>query len=127
MNHATPARFLAAHEATAPTPLLPLLPPLPADRDARRLWRQLPPPQAALRSIVIIPAKDEAANLPVTLAALAAQVDAQGQPLPAGSFEVIVLANNCQDATASVVRQQAKRWPHLRLHVKPTLVGPAAS
>ena len=120
MDHATPARFLAAHEATANVPLLPANRPLPAapfrDLCAAQLHQQLLPPRAGLRVSVIIPAKDEAANVPATLAALAAQTDLHGQPLPPQSFEVIVLANNCTDATATVLRQQARRWPHLALH-----------
>ena len=120
MDHATPARFLAAHEATAPAPpvlagLLLSLVPL-RDACASRLHQQLPPPRAGLRVSVIIPAKDEAANLPATLASLAAQTDWQGRALPPNSFEVIVLANNCADATATVLRQQARRYPQLRLH-----------
>ncbi|WP_310395917.1 glycosyltransferase [Hymenobacter sp.] len=118
MDHATPARFLAAHEATAPAPAFsPALLPAPRRRGcALRLHRQLPPPRAELQISVIIPAKNEVASLPATLAALAVQVDWQGRPLPPGSFEVIVLANNCTDATAAVVRQQARRFPHLVLH-----------
>ena len=116
MDHATPARFLAAHETTAPAPLLPLLAP-PRDACAARLHRQLPPPRAGLSSSIIIPAKDEVANLPATLAALAAQVALAGQPLPANSFEVIVLANNCLDGTAALVRRYARQRPGLALHV----------
>jgi len=113
MDHASPARFLAAHEATATTPLIAsaLSPP------ARLLRQQLPPPRPNLHVSVIIPAKDEAEGLPATLAALAHQTDLTGQPLPAGYYEVLVLANNCTDATAEVVRQQARRWPHLVLSV----------
>ncbi|MBU6123193.1 hypothetical protein [Hymenobacter siberiensis] len=67
MDHATPARFLAAHEATATAPISLLL-------------RQPLPPRdqcaARLRISVIIPAKDEAATLPAT------QTTEHGQPLP---------------------------------------------
>ena len=120
MNHATPALFLAANEATATDPTQPadwlfLLP--RRGRSARRLHQQLPLPHPGLRMSVIIPAKDEVANLPATLAALAAQVDEHGQPLPVGCFEVIVLANNCTDHTAAVVREQARLFPHMVLHV----------
>lgn len=119
MDHATPARFLAAHEATATAPVLPtlLVASLPRDRCAARLRSQLPPPRVGLRVSVIIPAKDEATNLPATLAALAAQTTMQGQPLAFDSYEVIVLANNCRDTTAAVVRSQAQRFPGLVLHV----------
>ncbi|MBF9143808.1 glycosyltransferase [Hymenobacter properus] len=121
MNHATPARFLAANEATATAPAPQaadrLMPLLRRGRSARLLHQQLPPPHPALRMSVIIPAKDEVANLPATLAALAAQTDLHGRPWPAGSFEVIVLANNCTDHTADLVREQARRFPTLVLHV----------
>lgn len=120
MDHATPARFLGIHEATAtaPNPSASRAPaPVCGSRYAKQLHRQLAPPHAGLQVSVIIPAKDEVTNLPATLAALAAQTDAHGQPLPADSFEVLVLANNCTDNTAAAVRQQALRFPHLVLHV----------
>ncbi len=120
MQSATPARFLGSYEAAATAPIFPdtLLPNmLGHSRSGALLHRQLPPACAGLRVSVVIPAKNEAANLPATLAALAAQTDLQGQPLPLGSFEVIVLANNCTDATAEVARWQAQRFPHLVLHV----------
>ncbi|UOQ97429.1 glycosyltransferase [Hymenobacter sp. 5317J-9] len=94
-----------------------LLPAPRRGRSARLLCQQLPAPAPELRACIIIPAKDEVANLPATLAALASQVDLQGRAFPQGSFEVIVLANNCTDKTAAVVRQQATRLPHLTLHV----------
>ncbi|WP_051718456.1 glycosyltransferase [Hymenobacter sp. IS2118] len=128
MNHAAPSRFLGSHEATAstPSPSASALPAAPRQgRDAARVHRQLPPPRAELRVCVIIPAKDEALNLPATLAALAAQTDVHGQPLPAGCFEVIVLANNCTDTTAAVVRQHARLFPQLVLHVAELCLPPA--
>ena len=116
MDHATPARFLAAYEPTATAPpIAPLA--APRDAEAARLSRQLPAPRANLRICVIIPAKNEATNLPGTLAALAAQTTLAGQPLPTASYEVIVLANNCLDDTAAVVREQARQFPQLVLHV----------
>jgi len=123
-NFATPARFHATREATAAAPpaLLPTFLPPPAAPDVLALLeaslrRQLPPPDAALQACVIIPAKDEAAGLPATLAALAAQTTLGGERLPAGMLEVIVLANNCRDRTAAAVRQAARRHPGLVLHV----------
>ena len=116
MDHATPARFLAAHEtaATAPQPQLLAA---PCDVFAAHLRCQLPPPCAGLRASVIIPAKDEVARLPATLAALAAQRTLADHPLPTESYEVIVLANNCLDDTAALVRRQARQLPGLVLHV----------
>ena len=122
MDHfATPARFHATREATAAAP--PALLPSPPTPDEllqqleEGLRRQLPPPDVALQACVIIPAKDEAGTLPATLAALAAQTTLDGQRLPPGMIEVIVLANNCLDRTADAVRQAARRHPSLVLHV----------
>ena len=103
MDHATPARFLASHEATALPPIVVRV----LSAAARLVRQQFAPPLVGLQVSVVIPAKDEAEGLPATLAALANQTDLQGQPLPPGCFEVLVLANNCTDATAEVVRQQA--------------------
>jgi len=83
------------------------------------------PPHPELCYCVVIPAKDEADNLPATLAALATQVDEQGWALSPHSYEVIVLANNCQDATAHVVRQAAEAYPQLVLHVVERILPPA--
>lgn len=117
MTHAAPARFLGSHEATATYPSFSAIAAPRRGRYAQLVHRQLLPPRAALQASVIIPAKNEVANLPATLAALAAQMDAAGQALPPDSFEVVVLANNCTDATAALVRRQAKRFPQLVLHV----------
>ncbi|RYE83704.1 MAG: hypothetical protein EOO75_18995 [Myxococcales bacterium] len=57
-------------------------------------------PSPRLELIVVIPARDEAAGLADALAALADQRDAHGAPLEPGRHEVLVLANNCSDATA---------------------------
>ena len=65
----------------------------------------------------MLPAKNEAARLRQTLAALAAQVDFAGEPLDPRSYEVIVLANNCDDATGAVTRRFAQAHLHLAVHV----------
>ena len=119
MEHAAPARFLSAHENTAavPQPLALLPAPAPPDASAACLRAQLPPPRAGLRVCVIVPARNEADNLPATLAALAAQRGPHGQPLPADHFEVLLLANNCTDDTAARGRQLARQYPALALHV----------
>ena len=102
-----PSRFHAAHEAAA----------APSLTTAALLRRQLPAPRAGLQATVIIPAKDEADSLPATLAAFAAQTDLRGRPLAPGTFEIIVLANNCQDHTVATVRTVARQYPRLALHV----------
>ena len=122
MNTATPLRFQATHEATA-APIAANAPTARPDY-AARLRQQLPPPRPALRACVIIPAKDEAAALPAALAALATQTDLAGQPLPPDSFEVIVLANNCTDGTAAVVRRFAGQHPAWAVHVASLRLAP---
>ncbi len=63
-------------------------------------------------AIVAIPANNEADRIEACLAALAVQRDRFGAPLPAGSFEVLVFANNCVDGTAAAVRAVAAASPH---------------
>lgn len=71
----------------------------------------------ACEIVVVIPARDERETLPDTLAALAQQRDLHGRQLPRCRFEVIVLANNCADDTATVARQFAVTNPDVALHV----------
>ena len=93
----------------------------------RRLpdWKQLPPPHDLLEVSVVMPVRDEARRLPAALRSLAAQRDADGAPFDPDRFEVIVLANNCSDDSAAIVRRFAARRPRLRLHVV-EVVFPAA-
>lgn len=69
--------------------------------EARRLpW--LPAPAV----LVAIPVRNEATRIGACLASLAAQVDLDGRPLPAGSFGVVLLLNNCRDDTAGAIACQ---------------------
>ena len=110
MDHATPLYF---HSASPNNAALPF-----------SLWHHLPAPMPGLRAAVIIPAKDEAADLPATLAALAAQTDEAGYPLPPHTFEVLVLANNCLDDTARITREFAVRYPQVAVHVAEVTLPP---
>lgn len=66
-------------------------------------------PKGRLRHIAVaLPAKDEAADLPVCLAALDAAAAHYG-----GEVTIMVLANNCQDATTEIL--DATRLNHARL------------
>lgn len=66
-------------------------------------------------AIVCVPARDEAQRLPRLLDALAAQ-DLPGSD---GRIRVVVVANNCRDGTADIVRaqQEAGKYPNLDLRV----------
>ncbi len=63
------------------------------------------------RTVIAIPARDEASRLPGCLAALAAQRGPGGSPADHAGTVVLVLANNCTDATAAVARALAPRLP----------------
>jgi len=82
-----------------------------------------PPPlhlRAAARNCricVTVPAKNEAEHITEALEALRNQVDFEGIPVPRDRYEVVLLANNCSDATATVARRYARRHPEFALHV----------
>jgi hypothetical protein len=93
---------------TATTALI-AVPPLPQHveligaRTAQTALIGVPPlPQCEVS--VIIPAKDEAQTIAATLTALANQTDLNGQPLNPLTYEIIVLANNCTDESATIAR-----------------------
>lgn len=69
-----------------------------------------PPADPAPRVAVIIPARDEAANLGPVLAALSAQ------SYPRECCGILVIDDGSRDGTASVVEQAAGADPRIRLH-----------
>ncbi len=71
--------------------------------------------------------RDEAEHLPKTLEAFANQVDLQNRPLNTNFYEILVLANNCRDASAQIARQWRKRHPHINLHVAEISLPPKNS
>ena len=76
------------------------------------------PPDPCLRASVVVPARNEADQILVTLAALADQRDRRGGPLDPRTFEVLLLANNCADSTAELARRFARDTAsRLTLHV----------
>jgi hypothetical protein len=74
-------------------------------------------PEPTCDTIVAIPVRDEEDEIEDTLQALADQVDATGQPLDSQSYEILLLANNCRDATAEIARCFAASRPGIKLHV----------
>ena len=75
-------------------------------------------------AIVAIPAHDEEDRIGDCLAALAMQRGLDGAPLEPGRFSVLVLANNCRDATAAVAGAFAEVAP-FPLHVIACRLPPA--
>jgi Glycosyl transferase family 2 len=82
------------------------------------------PPLSQCEVIVIIPVKDEAQMIVATLTALANQTCLNGQPLNPLTYEIIILANNCIDESATIARQFAKQHPDLVLHVVEVTLQP---
>ncbi|MDB5373970.1 MAG: hypothetical protein JWP04_2612 [Belnapia sp.] len=76
------------------------------------------------RAIIAIPAHDEADWLPACLAALAAQRPGRGAAFDPADLLVLVLANNCTDATAQRARAMAPDLP-FSLLVKECRLRPA--
>ncbi len=74
------------------------------------VWSRLPPPAPGLRCVVVVPARNEAERVEGALRALAGQV---GAP----PFEVVLLANNCDDDTAAIARRAARDSSPPRMHI----------
>ena len=71
----------------------------------------------ACRLTVVIPARDEASRIVRTLEALVAQRNLDGTPMDPGTFDVLVYANNCRDATVPFARSVAERHRRPAIHV----------
>jgi hypothetical protein len=74
-------------------------------------------PLVSCRVCVIVPVRNEAENIQATLLALTNQVDLTGKPLNKNYYEIIVLANNCTDDSAEIVKHFARTHPDLLLHL----------
>lgn len=74
-------------------------------------------PSTCLQISVIVPARDEAHHLARTLESLRLQIDNTGQPLNPAMYEVLVLVNNCTDASLAVARSYQKRNSDFSLHI----------
>ncbi|PWS29453.1 family 2 glycosyl transferase [Pedobacter yonginense] len=72
-------------------------------------------PNTSLRLSVIVPAKNEADFIVQALDALRMQVDEQGMPINASTYEVLVLANNCSDSTYAICMEYKKQHPDFNL------------
>lgn len=85
------------------------------------------PPSLSCEVCVIVPVRNEAQTLSNTLDALAHQIDLKGRPFKHQRYEIILLANNCNDDSAEIARHVAAAYPTLDLHiVEITLPPPEA-
>lgn len=73
-------------------------------------WSRLPPPVPGLACVVVVPARNEAERVERAVRALVAQV---GAP----RFEILLLANNCDDDTAAIARRAAPGTVVGALHI----------
>lgn len=77
---------------------------------------------------VVIPARNEAANITRALEALAHQTELNcARAVDFKRYEVIVLANNCTDETAYLARRFAAAKPDFNLHVAETTFDAACA
>jgi glycosyltransferase involved in cell wall biosynthesis len=74
-------------------------------------------------SVVAIPAHNEARYIGGCLAAVALQRDEAGAPVEGGSFEILILANNCSDDTAEVAVRQPDQSRIPSASLKKTWLG----
>jgi glycosyltransferase involved in cell wall biosynthesis len=81
--------------------------------------------QHCLQVSVIVPVRNEAAHLLKTLEALRNQLDEHGNPLSAGIYEVLLLANNCTDNSAQIAINYQQKFPAFLLQVKSIYLPPA--
>jgi len=79
------------------------------------LFTSIPVP--ALRAIIIVPVKDEEANIYDLLDALRLQTDPFGQPMANNVYEVLLLANNCRDHSFALARKYQLEHPDFNLHL----------
>ncbi|KAF0094457.1 MAG: glycosyl transferase family 2 [Puniceicoccaceae bacterium 5H] len=102
------------------------------DTQAQTQWQVdrelvLHPQGRDCRLTVTLPVRDEAERLQDTLAALANQHGAEYGQIGHDAYEVIVLLNNCRDASAQIARRFARTHPDFRLHVLEFDLPPAFS
>jgi hypothetical protein len=69
------------------------------------------------RALAVVPARNEEAALPATLAALRRQRSLDGSPLPPCTYGVLLLLNNCTDGSRAVAETHAATHPHPRLQI----------
>jgi glycosyltransferase involved in cell wall biosynthesis len=83
----------------------------------RAAFDKVPPLRPGCRATVVIPAQNEAEYIARTLRELVDQRDLDGSPLDPSTFDILVYANSCTDATAAIVRDIADAHPRHAIFV----------
>lgn len=71
----------------------------------------------SIQTSIVIPVRDEAENIIQTLTAFTGQIDFDGKLFDFERFEVLMLANNCVDNSAEIIRKFGRENPQLNLYV----------
>lgn len=74
-------------------------------------------PVRTTKAIIIVPVKNEAANLYDMLDALRMQVDTRGNRINSNAYEVLLLVNNCTDNSYALAYTYQLRHPEFNLHI----------
>ena len=69
------------------------------------------------RVSIVIPVRNESENLPSLIHALAHQQNSKGYPLAHSLYEILLLANNCNDNTVEVACKLRNNYPSLQFHI----------
>lgn len=75
------------------------------------------PPLPQCEICVIVPVRNESEILQSTLTALNHQIDLKGKALESERYEIILLANNCDDDSVAIANRFANQHPDLVLYV----------
>ncbi len=81
----------------------------------------------AVKISIAIPIRDEAEIIENNLDAFVRQIDLEGNPLDFNNFEILVLANNCTDNSAEIVRKFSRQNPFLNLFLEEINLSPEQS
>ena len=89
------------------------------------VFNQAKVPANSLKISVVVPARNEARNMRKTLDALRLQTDTCGKPLSSLDYEVLLLANNCDDQTFEIAKNYQQKYPEFALHVAEIKLPPS--
>ena len=75
------------------------------------------PISKAIHIAIVIPVRNETETIEKTLESLTKQVNFNGARLKYTEFEILILANNCTDDSADIIKKFQRKNPELNLHL----------